>query len=30
MDVLIHFLVSLAVASIMAYLWLKFCVHHGI
>jgi hypothetical protein len=30
MDVLIHFAVSFGVAGIMAYLWLRFCTHHGI
>ncbi len=30
MDHLIHIAVSVGVASVMAYLWLRFCTHHGI
>lgn len=30
MDHVIHFAVSAGVAGLMAFLWLKFCTHHGI
>lgn len=30
MDHLIHLAVSIGFAGAMAYLWLRFCTHHGI
>lgn len=30
MDHLIHIAVSVGVASVMAWAWLKWCTHHGI